>query len=172
MKFNLDNFKAPDLEIWRSKIKAEIKASGDITYTNKVEGIQFDPLEKKFEYDFGTEQVQETNDWGITAYVAVQDEKTANTLALKCLGQGANVLYLNISSSITDWRVVFKDIHLDYIHVIVSFKEEAELKAFINFIPNSAKENISVSIDPFCLFDSELIIESGFKVMVLSLIHI
>ena len=166
MKFNLDNFKAPDLEVWRSKIKAETKASGDITYTNKVEGIQFDPSEKKLEYDFGTEQVQETNDWGITAYIPVTDEKTANTLALKCLGQGANILYFNISSSITDWRVIFKDIHLDYIHVIVSFKEEGELKSFIDFIPNNAKKYISISIDPFCPFDSELIIESGFKVMV------
>lgn len=165
MKFNLDDFKVPDLEVWRSKIKAETKAVDKISYTNKVEGIQFDPSEKKLEYDFGTEQGQETNDWGITAYIPVTNEKTANSLALNCLGQGANVLYLNISTSLTDWSVVFKDIHVDYINVIMSFEEQAELKTFIDFMPNSAKEHVSISIDLFCPLDSELIIESGFKVM-------
>ena len=47
MKINLDNFTAPDLDLWRSKIKAETKAGSELNYTNEIEGIKFDPSEKK-----------------------------------------------------------------------------------------------------------------------------
>lgn len=166
MKFNLDNFKAPDLEAWRSKIKAETKASGAPSYINKVEGIKFDATEKTLDYDFGSQQGDEPNDWGIAAYISVTDEKTANRFALECLTQGADVLYFKVSSSATDWDSVFQNIHIEYINIVVDFQRESELRSFIDFIPKSAKEHVSISIDPIQPLNLELIIEAGFKVMV------
>ncbi len=166
MKFNLDNFNAPDLEAWRFKIKAETKAIGNLSYKNEVEGIEFDHTQKTLDYDFGTQQDSEPNDWGITAYIPVLDEKTANLFALKCLSQGANVLYLNISAKPTDWNTVFKGIHIEYIHIIIAFEQESELQTFIDFIPKSAKEHISISIDPLRTYDIKPVLEAGFKLMV------
>jgi len=135
MKFNLDNFNAPDLEAWRSKITSETKGICDLSYKNEVEGIEFDPTQKTLEYDFGTQEVSEPNDWGISAYIPVLDEKTANIFALKCLSQGANVLYFNISAKSTDWNAVFKDIHIEYINIIVAFEQGMELQSFIELYP-------------------------------------
>jgi len=166
MKFNLDNFNAPDLEAWRSKIKAETKAIGDLSYKNEVEGIEFDPTEKTLDYDFGTQELSEPNDWGISAYIPVLDEKTANIFALKCLSQGANVLYFNISAKSTDWNAVFKDIHIEYINIIVAFERELELQNFIAFIPESVKEHVSISIDPLRPHNIKPILQAGLKLMV------
>ena len=166
MKFNLDNFNAPDLEAWRSKIKAETKVIGNLSYKNEVEGIEFDPSQKTLDYDFGAHQSSDPNDWGISAYIPVLNEKKANAFALKCLSQGANVLYFNISTKSTDWNLVFKEIHIEYINIIVAFEEENELQAFINFIPKSAKKHVSISIDPLRPHDINSILEAGFKLMV------
>jgi len=166
MKFNLDNFNAPDLEVWRSKIKAETKAIGDLSYKNEVEGIEFDPTQKTLDYDFGTQEFSEPNDWGITAFIPVLDEKTANSFALKCLSQGANVLYFNISAKSTDWNAVFKDIHIEYINIIVAFERELELQNFIAFIPESVKEHVSISIDPLRPHNIKPILQAGLKLMV------
>ena len=166
MKLNLDNFNAPDLEAWRSKIKAETKVIGDVSYKNEVEGIEFDPSQKTLDYDFGAHQSSEPNDWGITAYVPVLDEKTANGFALKCLSQGANVLYFNIPSKSIDWNEVFKGIHIEYIDIILAFEQENQLHAFIDYIPKSAKKHVSISIDPLRPHDVNPILEAGFKLMV------
>ena len=166
MKFNLDNFNAPDLQAWRSKIKAETKAIGDLSYKNEVEGIEFDPTQKTLDYDFGTQEFSEPNDWGISAYIPVLDEKTANIFALNCLSQGANVLYFNISAKSTDWNAVFKDIHIEYINIIVAFERELELQNFIAFIPESVKEHVSISIDPLRPHDIKPILQAGLKLMV------
>ena len=166
MKFDLDNFNVPDLEAWRSKIKAETKAIGDLSYKNEVEGIEFDPTQKTLEYDFGTQQVSEPNDWGISAYIPVLDEKIANIFALKCLSQGANVLYFNISTRSTDWNTVFKDIHIEYINIIVAFEQGMELQSFIEFIPESLKEHVSISIDPLRPHNIKPILQVGIKLMV------
>ena len=166
MKFDLDNFNAPDLEAWRSKIKAETKAIDDLSYKNEVEGIEFDPTQKTLEYDFGVQEVSEPNDWGISAYIPVLDEKIANSFALKCLSQGANVLYFNISSKSTDWSAIFKDIHIEYIHIIVAFEQELELQNFIDFIPEGLIKNVSVSIDPLRPHNIKPILQAGLKLMV------
>ena len=166
MKFNLDNFNAPDLEAWRSKIKAETKAIGDLSYKNEVEGIEFDPTQKTLDYDFRTQEFSEPNDWGISAYIPVLDEKTANIFALKCLSQGANVLYFNISAKSTDWNAVFKDIHIEYINIIVAFERELELHNFIASIPESVKEHVSISIDPLRPHNIKPILQAGLKLMV------
>ena len=80
MKFNLDNFNAPDLEAWRSKITSETKGIGDLSYKNEVEGIEFDPTQKTLDYDFGTQEVSEPNDWGICAYIPV------SSIQVRCSG--------------------------------------------------------------------------------------
>ena len=166
MKINLNNFKAPDLDLWRSKIKAETKASGELHYTNDIEGIKFDPSEKKIEFDFGSQKNNEENDWGITAYIPVRDEQSANTLALKCLSQGANILYFEIASTSTDWNKVFNGIHIDYIDIIMAFEQETELKSLAEFIPKSAKQHVSISVDPLRPIDTNFILQAGFKIIV------
>lgn len=166
MKFNLDNFNAPDLEAWRSKITSETEGIGDLSYKNEVEGIEFDPTQKTLDYDFGTQEVSEPNDWGICAYIPVSDEKTANSFALKCLSQGANVLYFNISAKSTDWNTIFKDIHIEYINIILAFDHKFELQNFIDFIPESAKKHVSISIDPLQPHIIHPIHKAGLKIMV------
>ena len=166
MKINLDNFTAPDLDLWRSKIKAETKAGSELHYTNEIEGIKFDPSEKKIEFDFGSQKSSEENDWGIAAYILVKDEKTANTLALKCLSQGANVLYFDIASSSTNWSKVFKGIHIEYIDVVMAIEHEAELKSLAEFLPKNAKQHVSISVDPLSPIDTNLIFQAGFKIIV------
>ena len=60
MKLNLDNFKAPDLTEWRSKIMTETGSNEKHIYHNKVEGIQIDTTDKtnslNFESDFKTKK--------------------------------------------------------------------------------------------------------------------
>ena len=96
MKLNLDNFKAPDLTEWRSKIMTETGSNEKHIYHNKVEGIQIDTTDKTNSLNFESDFKNIPNDWNIGAFHNLTDAIETNHFLLKCLSHGANELNLNI----------------------------------------------------------------------------
>ena len=166
MKLNLENFTAPDLDTWRSKIKAEQKSAENLLYLNDIEDIEFDPSQKKMLFDFDTNDSKSTNDWGITAYRIVDNIQESNRFLLQCLKQGANELFLDIRMQDTDWSVLFNNIHLDYIHTSVCIQNAEQLNSLITYLPEATQKHFSISLDPIHPIALDTVLDSKFSISI------
>lgn len=166
MKLNLENFTAPDLDTWRSKIKAEQKSAKNLLYLNDIEDIEFDPSQKKMLFDFDTNDSKSTNDWGITAYRIVDNIQESNRFLLQCLKQGANELFLDMRMQDTDWSVLFNNIHLDYIHTSVCIQNAEQLNSLIAYLPEATQKHFSISLDPIHPIALDTVLDSKFSISI------
>lgn len=166
MKLNLDNFKAPDLNEWRSKIIAETGSNKKHLYHNAVEGIEIDTTEKTNTSNFESDCNDSINDWNVGTYYNVTDASKANQFILKCLAHGSNELYLNIQSLSPNWSLIFNEIHLEYIHIVLTFSNHDQLNSFFDYLPGSLEKNFSVSIDPLNPIGLDKILESNLSISI------
>ena len=143
MTLKLNNFDLPDLDAWRTKIKDETKSKKTALYFNEIEGLSFDANDKSQNQNFNTFRTSKINDWQIAANVLVKDEKKANKLALQCLGQGVNLLYLDLQEKSINWALLLKDIHLNFIRIVVNLKSTEQLLSLNQFVDDSDKKTFS-----------------------------
>ena len=95
--FQLD-FTETSTETWKAQILKELKDDAvKIEFTDKIEEISLD-ITKASEKDFNSEVINESNNWNVSAFIEVNDEKSANKLALKNLNQGYNELIFNLKN--------------------------------------------------------------------------
>ena len=146
MTLKLNNFDLPDLDAWRKKIKDEKKSKKTALYFNEIEGLSFDANDKSQNQNFNTFRSSKINDWQIAANVLVKDEKKANKLALQCLGQGVNLLYLDLQEKSINWALLLKDIHLNFIRIVVNLKSTEQLLSLNQFVDDSDKKTFSISV--------------------------
>ena len=166
MKLNLENFKAPDLDEWRSKIIAETGSNKKHLYHNAVEGIEIDTTEKTNTSNFDSDCNDSLNDWDVGTYYNVTDASKTNQFILKCLAHGANELYLNIQSLSPNWSLIFNEIHLEYIHIVLAFSNHDQLNSFFDYLPGSSEKNFSVAIDPINPIGLDKILESNVSISI------
>ena len=166
MKLNLDNFKAPDLTEWRSKIMTETGSNEKHIYHNKVEGIQIDTTDKTNSLNFESDFKNIPNDWNIGAFHNLTDAIETNHFLLKCLSHGANELNLNIQIADPNWETVFNEIHLDIIHIVIAFRNEDQINSFFKFLPKKYEKNFSVSIDPLNPIGLNKVLDSNLTIAI------
>jgi methylmalonyl-CoA mutase len=171
MTLKLNNFDLPDLDAWRTKIKDETKSKKTALYFNEIEGLSFDANDKSQNQNFNTFRSNKINDWQIAANVLVKDEKKANKLALQCLGQGVNLLYLDLQEKSINWALLLKDIHLNFIRIVVNLKSTEQLLSLNQFVDDSDKKTFSISVDPIDYIDVPALIDSDFN-LVVNLFHL
>ena len=97
--FQLD-FTETNTDTWKAQILKELKEdAAKIEFTDKIEEISLD-ITKTSEKDFNSEVINDSNNWNASAFIEVDDEKSANKLALNNLNQGYNELIFNLKSNV------------------------------------------------------------------------
>ncbi len=156
----LFDFSEASNEVWKNQIVKELKVeSSKIEFTDNIEEISLD-ITSPASQDFNSASSNPTNDWKASAFIEVNDEKSANKLALNCLNQGYNELIFKFNSNNIDWELLLKEILVEYIHTRLAFQNIEQLRSFLttNFI--SKIHYFSFEIDPlannFNEFEAEL----------------
>jgi methylmalonyl-CoA mutase len=145
--FQLD-FSETSTEAWKNQILKELKDDASkIEFTDKIEEISLD-ITLPATDDFNSARSNPTNDWKASAFIEVNDEKTANKLALNCLNQGYNELIFKFNSNNIDWELLIKDVLVEYIHTRLVFNKLEQLKSFLATSFASKIQYFSFEIDP------------------------
>jgi len=145
--FQLD-FTETNTDTWKAQILKELKDdTAKIEFTDKIEEISLD-ITKTSEKDFNSEVINDSNNWNASAFIEVNDEKSANKLALKNLNQGYNELIFNLKSTEIDWIILLNDIEVEYIHTRLLFTNNAQLSAFLSSSYAAKIQYFSFEIDP------------------------
>jgi len=157
MKIDLANFEVPNIESWKAQVQQETNKDKAIIYENNIEDIQIDLSNKDSNCDFQTgKESLKDNEWDIAVSFIVNESFVDNKSILKCLEQGANHIYLNISISNPNWNRIFENIIFDYIHVTIAFETELQIHSFRDFLLKENEKDFTISIDPFCFTFVEL----------------
>jgi len=128
--FQLDFAETSD-ETWKSQIIKELKENASrIEFSDEIEEINLD-ITASSQKDHSVAIDNPTNDWKISSSIIVEDEKTANQLALTALNQGNNELIFNLLKSEIDWTILFNGIEVQYIHTRLKFSKSSQLQSFI-----------------------------------------
>ena len=145
--FQLD-FTETSTETWKAQILKELKDDAvKIEFTDKIEEISLD-ITKASEKDFHSEVINESNNWNVSAFIEVNDEKSANKLALKNLNQGYNELIFNLKSIEIDWVLLLNDIEVEYIHTRLQFTNTTQLSSFLSSSYVAKIQYFSFETDP------------------------
>jgi len=145
--FQLD-FTETSTETWKAQILKELKDDAvKIEFTDKIEEISLD-ITKASEKDFNSEVIKGSNNWNVSAFIEVNDEKSANKLALKNLNQGYNELIFNLKSIEIDWVLLLNDIEVEYIHTRLQFTNTTQLSSFLSSSYVAKIQYFSFETDP------------------------
>ena len=145
--FQLD-FTETSTETWKAQILKELKDDAvKIEFTDKIEEISLD-ITKASEKDFNSEVINESNNWNVSAFIEVNDEKSANKLALKNLNQGYNELIFNLKPIEIDWVLLLNDIEVEYIHTRLQFTNTTQLSSFLSSSYVAKIQYFSFETDP------------------------
>jgi methylmalonyl-CoA mutase len=145
--FQLD-FTETNTDTWKAKILKELKEdAAKIEFTDKIEEISLD-ITKTSEKDFNSEVINDSNNWNASAFIEVDDEKSANKLALNNLNQGYNELIFNLKSTEIDWITLLNDIEVEYIHTRIQFTNTTQLSSFLSSSYFAKIQYFSFEIDP------------------------
>ena len=156
----LFDFSEASNEVWKNQIVKELKVeSSKIEFTDNIEEISLD-ITSPASQDFNSASSNPTNDWKASAFIEVNDEKSANKLALNCLNQGYNELIFKFNSNNIDWELLLKEILVEYIHTRLAFQNVEQLISFLTTNFTSKIHYFSFEIDPlanhFNEFEAEL----------------
>lgn len=156
----LFDFSEASNEVWKNQIVKELKdESSKIEFTDNIEEISLD-ITSPASQDFNSASSNPTNDWKASAFIEVNDEKSANKLALNCLNQGYNELIFKFNSNNIDWELLLKEILVEYIHTRLAFQNVEQLRSFLTTNFTSKIHYFSFEIDPlanhFNEFEAEL----------------
>lgn len=145
--FQLD-FSETSTEAWKTQILKELKDDASkIEFTDKIEDISLDITLPATE-DFNSASSNPTNDWKASAFIEVNDEKSANQLALNCLNQGYNELIFKFNLNNIDWELLLKEVLVEYIHTRLVFNNVEQLRSFLTTSFASKIQFFSLEIDP------------------------
>lgn len=145
--FQLD-FLETSTEVWRNQIIKELKDNASkIEFSDKIEEISLD-ITLPANADFDASNNNPTNDWKASAFIDVNNEKTANELALNCLNQGYNELIFSFKLSKIDWEILLKDVLVEFIHTRLHIKNIDQLNSFLNSSFASKIQYFSFEVDP------------------------
>lgn len=145
--FQLD-FPETSTEVWRNQIIKELKDNASkIEFSDKIEEISLD-ITLPANADFDASNNNPTNDWKASAFIDVNNEKTANELALNCLNQGYNELIFSFKLSKIDWEILLKDVLVEFIHTRLHIKNIDQLNSFLNSSFSSKIQYFSFEVDP------------------------
>ncbi|MBU3659249.1 MAG: hypothetical protein FGM14_05240 [Flavobacteriales bacterium] len=145
--FQLD-FPETSTEAWRNQIIKELKDNASkIEFSDKIEEISLD-ITLPANADFDASNNNPTNDWKASAFIDVNNEKTANELALNCLNQGYNELIFSFKLSKIDWEILLKDVLVEFIHTRLHIKNIDQLNSFLNSSFASKIQYFSFEVDP------------------------
>jgi hypothetical protein len=163
--FQLD-FSETSTEAWKNQILKELKDDASkIEFTDKIEEISLD-ITLPATDDFNSARSNPTNDWKASAFIEVNDEKTANKLALNCLNQGYNELIFKFNSNNIDWELLIKDVLVEYIHTRLVFNKLEQMKSFLANSFASKIQYFSFEIDP--LASSFETLENEIKTLIIN----
>ncbi|NCA22211.1 MAG: hypothetical protein EBS86_13860, partial [Crocinitomicaceae bacterium] len=144
--FQLD-FSETSVETWKSQIIKELKDDAvRIEFIDEIEEISLD-ITASSQKDHSVSIDNPTNDWKISCSITVENEKTANQLALTALNQGNNELIFNLLKSEIDWITLFNEIEVQYIHTRLKFSNSKQLQSFLASEFATQLENFSFDID-------------------------
>lgn len=145
--FQLD-FPETSTEVWRNQIIKELKDNtSKVEFSDKIEEISLD-ITLPATSDFDASNNNPTNDWKASAFIDVNDEKTANELALNCLNQGYNELIFSFKSSKIYWEILLKDVLVEFIHTRLLITNIDQLNSFLNSSFASKIQYFSFEVDP------------------------
>lgn len=144
--FQLD-FSETSVETWKSQIIKELKDdAARVEFTDEIEEISLD-ITASSQKDHSASIDNPTNDWKISCSITVENEKTANQLALNALNQGNNELIFNLLKSEIDWITLLNGIEVQYIHTRLKFSNSSQLQSFLASEFATKLEYFSFAID-------------------------
>lgn len=159
MKKLFENFDYPTKDQWVEKLKSDLKGKPEslLAFKDTIEEIEipcyahgndlqdYSLVENEFSLRRG--QIKPSNEWNNSALIIIEDEKHANTEALKALNLGADSLVFKAEKPGIVWSIVFDHIQFEYIHTQFHVSTIEEGKKVLSLIEKN--NNVRIGIDLF-----------------------
>lgn len=147
MSTNLfDQFLTTSASAWKQKIQVDLKGAdyNETLLWKSNEGITVKPFYTKEDRKDNNE-VNQKFDFNISQSIFINDEKTANTIALNALKKGANAIEFIIEKEF-DYKIVFDSIELNntFIYLRFQFLNSDFIKEVHNYLNTT---NCYIQID-------------------------
>ncbi len=125
-----DNFNAISKDQWLEKVKNDLKGK-EISSLDWLfdESLNYSPFFASEDYKDSTHgSSKHSNQWIAGEKIEIEDFQKANSIALEALQQGMERLHFSFSKlpSVDDFKLLLKDIHLEFIQLMFSSNEETE----------------------------------------------
>ena len=137
MKIDLTKFQIPNIDSWRNQVLKEVKDENALVYKNEIENIDIDISAKNNNQPSHTSLNSKT-DWDILSSFVIYDSLESNASIIKCLGHGANHIYIHLNSIIPKWEILFKDVVIDILHITISFQNKQQIDSFKSIFKKGA----------------------------------
>jgi len=160
MKIDLTKFQIPNIDSWRNQVLKEVKDENALVYKNEIENIDIDISAKNNNQPSHTSLNSKT-DWDILSSFVIYDSLESNASIIKCLGHGANHIYIHLNSIIPKWEILFKDVVIDILHITISFQNKQQIDSFKAFLKKEHEANFTICIDPFDLEPVDAFLETS-----------
>lgn len=169
------DFKKVSKEDWKAQIISDLKGKSHevLEIYDEIEEINFDAYYHKtdvndkkevpgnFPYKRGVNAP--SNNWGNSALINIINSEDANTLALKLLMEGVDVLFFKSYSVDVNWSEVLKNIEFEYIHVRFSIEAINEYDEICKIVGDNNFSKISFDFDFIENIDDDLFSELAIR---------
>ncbi|MDP4596961.1 MAG: methylmalonyl-CoA mutase family protein [Crocinitomicaceae bacterium] len=113
-------FSANSLSAWQAQLQKELKENTALLqYDSSIEELSFS-LTSLEAPQLGT-QTSTTNAWKRMVAVSAHSEKQSNAILLEALMQGADAIYIEHTTTQTNYKQLLADIQVNYISCLICF---------------------------------------------------
>ena len=113
-------FSATSLSAWQAQLQKELKENTALLqYDSSIEELSFS-LTSLEAPQLGT-QTSTPNSWKRMVAVSAHSEKQSNAILLEALMQGADAIYIEHTTTQTNYQQLLADIQVDYISCLICF---------------------------------------------------
>jgi methylmalonyl-CoA mutase len=126
-------FSAVSQPVWQDQLQKELKEKTELLqYQSEVEGIQLSLA--NLEQPRLAQQETESINWQRMVAVHASTAKQSNALLLEALMQGADAIFIDQTSTDTDYQTLLQAIEIEYISCLICFDNPAAIDHFIDTI--------------------------------------
>ena len=134
-------FSAVSQPVWQDQLQKELKEKTELLqYQSEVEGIQLSLA--NLEQPRLAQQETESINWQRMVAVHASTAKQSNALLLEALMQGADAIFIDQTSTDTDYQTLLQAIEIEYISCLICFDNPAAIDHFIDTFASRAPNTI------------------------------
>ena len=148
----LSDFPIPSLEEWKAQFKIDLKGDSEelLSVNDDIEELEYvcyQHASEVNEFPDYSSAISTSNNWKNYGTVIVEDEKSANKIALQLLNSGADALRFILKNNTLDLNGLMNEIQVEFISISFTINHIQQFKAIQSFFSDEQKENCSFEID-------------------------